>query len=81
MGPQIEFGSKDEAIVFFDWLSRFNDSDSSESLDPVVQKVLWDLEAALEASLPEVLSDRYEQVVKEAQARVGDPKDGASSDG
>jgi len=80
MGPQIEFGSKDEALVFFDWLSRFNDADSSESLAPAVQKVLWDLEAALEASLPEVLSDRYEQVVKEAQARVVDPKGGASSD-
>lgn len=81
MGPQIEFGSKDEAIVFFDWLSRFNDSDSSELLAPAVQKVLWDLEAALEVSLPEVLSDRYEQVVKEAQARIGGPGDGASSDG
>lgn len=81
MGLQIEFGSKDEAVVFFDWLSRFNDSDPSERLAPAVQKVLWDLEAALEASLPEVLSDRYEQVVKEAHARIGEPKDGASSDG
>ena len=37
--------SHDEAIVFFEWLARFNAFEEHQFEDQAEQRVLWDLEA------------------------------------
>lgn len=55
----------DHALVLFDWLSRSNAVGAPASfVDQAEQRVFWDLEAALERRLADVLSADY-------AARVG----------
>lgn len=39
--------SRDEALVFFEWLSRFNKDEDSKFADQAEQRVLWAIEAQL----------------------------------
>ena len=44
--------AKDEAIVLFDFLARFNQNDNKEVFeDQAEQKILWDIESILEKQL------------------------------
>jgi hypothetical protein len=61
-----------EAIVLFDWLSRFNDAEQREFVDQAEQRVLWDLEAMLESNLSEPFDPRYAELLAEARAKVRD---------
>jgi len=63
--------SKDEALVLFEWLNRFNKSDTSFE-DQAEQRVLWNLEAQLESSLVEPLEPDYLEKLESARARVRD---------
>lgn len=65
--------TRDEAIVFFEWLSRFNAQEGRSFEDQAEQRVLWNLEASLEAALVEPLERDYEQILAAARARVRDP--------
>ncbi|HMR05110.1 MAG TPA: hypothetical protein PKA88_05020 [Polyangiaceae bacterium] len=51
--------STDQALVFFDWLSRFNADAAPAFEDQAEQRVLWDIEAMLEKSLPQLFSNEY----------------------
>jgi hypothetical protein len=44
--------ARDEAVVFNDWLSRFN-AESHRFRDQAEQRVLWNIEASLESVLVE----------------------------
>ncbi|MBM3236253.1 hypothetical protein FJZ31_08140 [Candidatus Poribacteria bacterium] len=59
-----------EALVLFDFLSRFNEHDDFLFEDPVEGKVLWDIESALEKSLIEPLKSDYRLLVKQAREEV-----------
>jgi hypothetical protein len=61
-----------EALVLFEWLSPFNTTGRSDVEDQAEQRVLWDLEAMLEAILVEPLESRYDDVLAAARARVRD---------
>ena len=51
---------KDEAIVLFDFLARFNQNDNKEVFeDQAEQKILWDIESILEKQLTEPLLPNY----------------------
>ncbi len=63
--------SNDEALVFFDWIKRFNESTASFA-DQAEERVLWDLEAILEKQMVEAFSDDYEQLLVAARNRVRD---------
>lgn len=63
--------TKEEAIVFFDFLSRFNEKDNSSFFEnQAEQKVLWDIECILEKKLNEPFQSNYEEIVKKARAIV-----------
>lgn len=64
------FKSSDEALVFYDWLVRLLESDKADSLHPAEQRVLWDIEAALESELPQILVSDYRSHVEMARERV-----------
>ena len=67
--------SHDEAIVFFEWLARFNAFEEHQFEDQAEQRVLSDLEAHLESILSEPLTPEYAQVLADARSRVHDPSE------
>ena len=64
--------SRDEALVFFEWLSRFNKVANSTFDDQAEQRVLWDIEGKLESILTEPLDSNYDERLAEARAHVRD---------
>lgn len=64
--------SRDEALVFFEWLSRFNKAEDSKFADQAEQRVLWDIEGQLETSLAEPFEPNYEERLAKARATVRD---------
>lgn len=66
--------SHDEALVLFDWLYRFDQSEHKTFEDQAEQRVLWNIEAMLESVLVEPFDVNYKELVEEARARVRDEK-------
>jgi hypothetical protein len=64
--------TRDEAIVFFDFLSRFSRSEQLSIEHQAEERVLWDLECMLESTLHEPFSANYAQRVAEARENVRD---------
>ena len=69
----------DEALVFHDWLSRFNDRPDEglhESFeDQAEQRVLWDLECLLEKALVAPFDPDYQATLMRARERIRDATD------
>ena len=63
--------TNDEALVFFDWLCRFNEGKAAFE-DQAEKRLLFDLEAKLEKLLPVVLDENYLATLKAARERVRD---------
>jgi len=66
---------RDEALVFFDWIVRFNKREHEQFADHAEQRVLWDIEAMLESSLVEPFDPAYDRLLSEARSRVKDPSE------
>lgn len=65
--------TKDEAIVLFEWLSNFNEKDLQDLfIDQSEERVLWDIEASLEKTIPEILSGNYVDLLSQARKKVRD---------
>lgn len=64
--------SKDEALVLFEWLHRFNEAEDKRFEDQAEQRVLWNLEAMLESALVEPFDAKYDELLTAARARVRD---------
>jgi hypothetical protein len=64
--------SSDEALVLFELLSRYSESDRLEIIDQAEQRVLWDVCALLEKALVEPFRPDYEELLAAARARVRD---------
>lgn len=65
--------SHDQALVLFEWIARRNGLDQADIFeDRAEQRVLWDMEAALESTLPEVLHSDYVMLVDAARTWVRD---------
>ena len=60
----------DEALVLFEWLSRFNQNENVAFEDAAEQRVLFDLESKLESSLTAPLEPNYKEQLAEARRRV-----------
>ena len=67
--------SPDEALVLFEWLSRFNETGDTKLEDQAEQRVLWDLEAMLQSKLVAPLDPAYHELLARARANVRDPAD------
>lgn len=65
--------SREEAVVFFEWLSRFNKAEGVTFEDQAEQRVLWDLEASLESRLVEPFDPNYAELLARAREKVRDP--------
>ncbi len=68
--------TKDEALVLFEFLARFNSSVANDHLfeDQSEQKMLWLIEGQLEKVLVEPFTPNYRDIVKEARNRIRDAK-------
>jgi hypothetical protein len=62
--------TSDEALVLFDWLSRFNQKDDVAFEDDAEQRVLFDLESKLESMLTAPLDSNYKGLLAYARTRV-----------
>ena len=68
--------TKEEAIVLFEYLGRFNENDNLENFeDQAEQKVLCDIECILEKKLSEPFNSNYQKIVAEAREKVRDEKE------
>ncbi|MFT6867845.1 MAG: hypothetical protein ACJA08_002690 [Cyclobacteriaceae bacterium] len=68
--------TKDEAIVLFKFLGRFNkNNDSNRFEDQAETRVLWDIECILEKELSEPFRADYQEIVKKARESVRDDKE------
>lgn len=67
--------NKDEYLVFFEWLSRFNESNGENIFkDQAEERVLWNLEAVLETKISETFSNDYKNILKKAYDNLRDSK-------
>lgn len=60
----------DEALVLFEWLSRFNQKNDVMFEDAAEQRVLFDLESKIESSLTAPLEANYKEQLAEARSRL-----------
>ena len=66
--------TKQEAIIFFDFLSRFNDSNKLNIEDHSEEIVLWSLCCQLESILVEPFRGEWKQVLLKARQEVKEKK-------
>ena len=65
--------SKDEALVLFEFVSRFNQLDQDEIFqDQAEQKLVWLIETQLEKILVEPFQPDYKEIIQEARNKVRD---------
>ncbi|MEE2962015.1 MAG: hypothetical protein VYA34_14870 [Myxococcota bacterium] len=62
--------SQDEALVFFDWIARFNGDKKHEVVHPAEERVLFDIESILEPKLTDILTDDYDQLLEKARESI-----------
>lgn len=64
----------DEALVLFEWLGRFNESEPNDErfVDQAEQRALWNLEAVLETVLAEPFDPNYLEIIAAARDRLRD---------
>ncbi len=68
--------TKEEAIVLFEFLGRFNERDRDELFeDQAEQRVLWDIECILEKRLAEPFRADYPAIVRRAREQVRDEEE------
>jgi hypothetical protein len=70
--------SADEALVFFEFVSRFTDSDRLSIADQAEARALWNLCGRLEKQLSEPFSPRYSELLAEARGRLRDDESEAA---
>lgn len=67
--------SREEALVLFEWVARFNKSTANRFEDQAEERVLWNIEAMLEATLVEPFKSDYSELLARARAAVRDSEE------
>ena len=62
--------TKQEALVFFEWLANVDATGMSAFQHPSEQKMLWKLQGQLESTLQEPFAANYAEIVAEARRTV-----------
>lgn len=62
--------SSAEALVLFEWISRFNEAENTSFDDPAEQRALWLIEGRLESSLVEPFAANYRELLARAREVV-----------
>lgn len=65
----------DEALVLFEFLSQYSDSNILAIEDQAEQRALWNLLCLLEKQLVEPFRPDYSQLLQQARDRLRDPVD------
>lgn len=63
---------KNEALVLFDWLKRFNETGDCKFEDQAEERVLWDLEALLEKTMIAPFEGNYSKLLRGARNSIRD---------
>jgi hypothetical protein len=71
----------DEALVLFEFLFRYSDSDELRVADQAEQRALWNLCCLLEKQLAEPFKADYVELLEAARSRLRDEDDGISEPG
>ncbi len=64
--------TKDEALVLFDFVSRFSNDDKLSIQDQSEERALWNLTCVLEKQLVEPFSTEWDKIVEAARNRLRD---------
>ena len=65
--------TKDEALILFEFVSRFNENDNKEIFnDQAEEKIFWVIEGQLEKILVEPFIPNYQNIIQEARSRIRD---------
>jgi hypothetical protein len=64
--------SNEEALVLFEFLSRWSDTDKFDLMDQSEQRVLWNILSDLETTLAEPISKNYHDLLALARNKVRD---------
>ncbi|NLF32442.1 MAG: hypothetical protein GX591_16320 [Planctomycetes bacterium] len=62
--------SRNEALVFFEWLAKVEPMGTTVFQHPSEEKVLWKLQGQLESVLEELFAPNYTEIVAEARTAV-----------
>jgi hypothetical protein len=62
--------NRHEALVLFDWLLAFDETDLGPPLDSAERVALWRLEGKLEERLVEILMPNYKELLDNARKRL-----------
>ena len=68
---QIEL-TADEALVLFEFLQRFSESDALTLEDQAEQRALWNLCCMMEKTLAEPFASNYSELLAQARSRLRD---------
>lgn len=64
--------SNSEALILFEFLSRFRDNEKLEIEDRAEERVLWDILSDLEIKLTDPLKPNYLELLEKARNEVRD---------
>jgi hypothetical protein len=64
--------TKDEALVLFEFLSRFSESENLDIQHQSEERVLWNLTCSLEKILVEPFKENYDEILNLARERLKD---------
>jgi hypothetical protein len=67
--------ARNEAVVIFEFLSRYADTGELAIEDQAEQHALWDVCSSLEPELHELISSNYDEILRSARERVRDSTD------
>ncbi|MFW6154175.1 MAG: hypothetical protein ACOC95_03065 [Planctomycetota bacterium] len=62
--------SRNEALVFFEWLAKVEPMGTTVFRHPSEEKVVWKLQGQLESILEELFASNYAELVAEARTAV-----------
>ena len=64
--------TKDEALVLFEFLSRFSDTDRLSVDHQAEERALWNLACIFEKELSEPFDKKYQEILSQARERLKD---------
>ena len=67
--------TKDEALILFEFLQRFDDNMSLEIVDQAEERAMWNLHCLLQKQLTEIFDPSYKALLEAARDRLRDPKE------
>ena len=71
--PNVEISlTADEALVLFEWLSRFSESGALSIVDQAEERALWNICALFQKKLLPPFQDDYPEQLKQARDRLRD---------